>query len=416
MKFFTNLLMKEFSKIRIINDPVHGFIKLPSQFIYTLIDHSYIQRLRRIKQLGMSYYVFPGATHTRFQHAIGATHLMSIALQNLMLKGHTITNDELEGALIAILLHDIGHGPFSHALENSIIEGLDHEIISAMLMEKLNEQFHGRLSLALDIFYNRYKKKFLHQLISSQLDMDRMDYLKRDSFYTGVAEGVIGSDRIIKMLNVVDDNLVIEEKGIYSIEKFIIARRLMYWQVYLHKTVISAEFCLIKLLQRAKELTLNGEKLFASEPLQYFLKKNINNNYDEEILENFLLIDDDDIMVSAKSWMNHKDKILSTLAKNLINRNLPKILLQKEKFDEEEINIKKEKISKLMNISLKDTDYFVYQDTISNYTYSDNNDTNIRILFNDNQVKDITEASDIFNISALLTIEKKYFLCYPREL
>jgi len=409
--------MNNFSKIRIINDPVHGFIKLPSTFVYTLIDHPYIQRLRRVKQLGMSYYVYPGATHTRFQHVIGATHLMSVALQNLILKGHIITNDEIEGSLTAILLHDIGHGPFSHALENSIIEDLNHENISAILIEKLNKEYAGKLSLALDIFYNKYKKKFLHQLISSQLDMDRMDYLKRDSFYTGVAEGVIGSDRIIKMLNVADDNLVIEEKGIYSIEKFIIARRLMYWQVYLHKTVISAEFCLIKLLKRAKELTLNGEDLFASPPLKYFLKNIFNNkNINDETIENFLLLDDDDIMVAAKSWINHKDKILSTLAKNLINRNLPKVVVQKEQFNEEEIYDKRKKVSKLMNISLKETDYLVYQDVITNYTYSDDNNTSIKILFNNNTIKDITEASDIFNIDALLTIEKKYFLSYPKEL
>lgn len=408
--------MKKDSKIRIINDPVHGFIKLPSHFVYTLIDHPYIQRLRRIKQLGMSFYVYPGATHTRFQHAIGATHLMSIALQNLILKGHKITEEEIEGALIAILLHDIGHGPFSHALENSIIEELNHEFLSSLLIDKLNQEFNGKLSLALDIFHNKYKKKFLHQLISSQLDMDRMDYLKRDSFYTGVAEGVIGTDRIIKMLNVKNDNLVIEEKGIYSIEKFIIARRLMYWQVYLHKTVIAAEFCLIKLLQRAKELTLNGEDLFASPPLKFFLKRNINKSINDEMISNFLLLDDDDIMVAAKSWIYHKDKILSTLAKNLINRNLPKVIIQKDKFDELEVNKLKEKVSKAMHISLKDSEYLVYQDIITNYTYSDDSDTNIRILFNNNKVKDITEASDIFNINALLTIEKKYFLCYPKEL
>ncbi len=413
----TYVRSKKIYKAKIINDPVYGFIKIPSNFVYELIEHPIFQRLRRIKQLGLTYYVYPGATHSRFQHAIGAAHLMEQAVQSIRQKGIEISEEEAEAVFIAILLHDIGHGPFSHALEESIIQQYNHEALSAMLMQKLNEEYEGKLALALDIFNNRYKKRFLHQLVSSQLDMDRLDYLRRDSFYTGVTEGIIGSDRIIKMLTVEGDQLVVEAKGIYSIEKFLIARRLMYWQVYFHKTVISAEFLLVKLLQRAKMLTLSGEKMFATPPFEFFLKNQDFQPKSPEIdhlIENFIALDDDDIMVSAKAWINHSDKILSLLAGNLVNRNLPKIKIQKQAFDLETIHKIKACVSDHFKLSADLTDFLVYTNIISNKAYSAFDDR-IRVIYNTGELEDISEASDLFNLNVLYKTQRKYFLCYPKN-
>ncbi|MBN2613782.1 MAG: HD domain-containing protein [Bacteroidales bacterium] len=405
-------------KAKIINDPVYGFIKIPSKMVYELIEHPVFQRLRRIKQLGLTYYVYPGATHSRFQHAIGAAHLMEQAIQNIRLKGIEITDDEAEAVLIAILLHDIGHGPFSHALEESIIHNYTHEDLSALLMHRLNDEYNGKLSLALDIFNNRYRKKFLHQLVSSQLDMDRLDYLRRDSFFTGVTEGVIGSDRIIKMLTVENDHLVVEAKGIYSIEKFLIARRLMYWQVYFHKTVIAAEFLLVKLLQRAKELALTGVEIFASPPLSFFLKNKISKSGSKGIadvvISNFIHLDDDDIMVSAKAWMDHPDPVLSMLAYNLVNRVLPKIKIQKQPFNRQRLEEIKHKVSECLNWPDEMTDYVVFDNIISNKAYSEFDDR-IDIIYNSGETEDITHASDIFNLNALYKTTRKFFLCYPKN-
>ncbi|HJX71096.1 MAG TPA: HD domain-containing protein [Bacteroidales bacterium] len=405
-------------KAKIINDPIYGFIKIPSRLVYELIEHPLVQRLRRIKQLGLTYYVYPGATHTRFQHALGAVYLMDQAIHNLRLKGLEITDVEAEAVLVAILLHDIGHGPFSHALEESIIPQITHEDLSALLMQKLNEECNGKLELALRIFDNRYGKKFLHQLVSSQLDMDRLDYLRRDSFFTGVTEGVIGSDRIIKMLDVVNDQLVVEAKGIYSIEKFLVARRLMYWQVYFHKTVIAAEFLLVKLLQRAKELTLSGVEVYGTAPLDFFLKNKISKSdmiaRKDLIIENFVSLDDDDLMVSAKAWTKHTDAVLSLLAKNLINRILPKIRIQKKPFEKTFISQIRKNAIREHGWPEEYIDYIVYADVISNKAYSQFDDR-ISILYNNGEIEDIAEASDIFNLNELYKTAKKYFLCYPKN-
>jgi HD superfamily phosphohydrolase len=405
-------------KAKIINDPIYGFIKIPSRFVFELIENPVVQRLRRIKQLGLTYYVYPGATHTRFQHALGAVYLMDQAVHNLRLKGLNIADEEAEAVLAAILLHDIGHGPFSHALEESIIPQINHEDLSALLMQKLNEEYSGKLDLALGIFNNRYEKKFLHQLVSSQLDMDRLDYLRRDSFFTGVTEGVIGSDRIIKMLDVVNDQLVVEAKGIYSIEKFLVARRLMYWQVYFHKTVIAAEFLLVKLLQRAKELTFEGKEIYATPPLDFFLKNIISKSdmisRKDLIIENFVSLDDDDLMVSAKAWTRHSDMVLSLLAKNLVNRILPKIRIQKKPFEKNIINQIKKNVALEYAWPEEYIHYIVYTDAISNKAYSQFDDK-ISILNNNGEIEDIAEVSDIFNLNELYKTAKKYFLCYPKN-
>ena len=404
------------NKRKIINDPVHGFIKIPSDFIYDIIEHPFLQRLRRIKQLGLTSYVYPGATHTRFQHALGAAHLMGMAIQNIRLKGFTVTDEESEAATIAILLHDIGHGPFSHALEQSIIENFTHEDMSALLMNRLNEEFGGKLDLALRIFNNKYHKRFLHQLVSSQLDMDRLDYLKRDSFYTGVSEGVIGSDRIIKMLNVVDDNLVVEAKGIYSIENFLIARRLMFWQVYLHKTVLAAENLVAKVLQRAKYVASYDSDLFVVNGLKYFFKNNVNKENlvrdKNEIISNFVNLDDNDIITSVKVWISHPDKVLSTLSGNLINRKLPKIIIQDQPFKKDYLDNLIKQSAKIHDWPIGDVDYYIFTGSISNKAYSELDDK-IKILYNTGETKDIVDASDIFNVSVLSKIVKKYFLCFP---
>jgi hypothetical protein len=405
-------------KYKIINDPIYGFIQIPNDLVFALIEHRYYQRLRRIKQLGMTYLVYPGSNHTRFHHALGAMHLASEAVEALRFKGNEITDEEANGVLIAVLLHDIGHGPFSHALESSIVSGIHHEELSALFMQRLNEEFNGQLTTAIDIFNDRYPKKFLHQLVSSQLDMDRLDYLSRDSFFTGVSEGVISYDRIIKMLDVVDDTLVVEAKGIYSIEKFIIARRLMYWQVYLHKTVLAAEAVLVNILKRAKELTLQGEEVFASTPLKTFLTKEVTmadfkNN--PEYLELFSRLDDYDIMASLKEWCYHSDRILSTLSKNLVNRTLFKIEIQNSAFNKGYVDEVKARTKKLFNLANYEINYLVISDSIKNSAYSPQSEQ-IKIKYKDGTVKDIAQASDQYNIASLAKTVQKYFLIYPKEI
>ncbi len=408
-----------FNKLKIINDPVYGFVKIPFDLIYDLLQHRYFQRLRGIKQLGLTSTVYPGAMHNRFQHAVGAMHLMSQAVAVLQSKGINITEEESRAVHIAILLHDIGHGPFSHALEHSVVEGVSHEEISVLFMERLNEEFNGDLSLAIDIFKNNYPKKFLHQLVSSQLDMDRLDYLKRDSFFSGVTEGVIGSDRIIKMLHVHNDQLVVESKGIYSIEKFLIARRLMYWQVYLHKTAIVAERMLVNVLQRAKFLIHKGDELFATPQLLYFMKENITyDNFvtDKSILEKFSLLDDGDIMSAIKVWTNHQDFILSTLSKSIVNRDFLHIELRKEPFDKQIIKQIKNKIKNDYGLTGKgEVRYFVSTETIENHAYS-LTDEKINILFSGGTIKDVSTASDILNLSVLSKNVKKNILIYPKSI
>ncbi len=396
------------NKLKIINDPVYGFIKIPYDIVFDLIEHPLFQRLRRIRQLGLTHFVYPGANHTRFQHAVGAMHLMGLAIDVIRSKGHAISEKEARAVTIAILLHDIGHGPFSHSLEHSLIRDTSHEAISLMFMEQLNEQFQGKLSLAIEIFRNRYPKKFLHQLVSSQLDMDRLDYLKRDSFFTGVTEGVIGSDRIIKMLNVLNDQLVVEEKGIYSIENFLIARRLMYWQVYLHRTVVASEQLLVMMLKRAQALTAEGEKLFATPALNYFLQEN-----SQVFLDQFALLDDNDILTSAKVWCNNSDLVLSMLADGLVNRKLFSVELNNNQFRAERVHELRKRTASSLSIPEKEAEYLVVSDSISNYAYSDMDDR-ITIMDKRGDTHDIAEASDILNISVLSLTVRKYFLCYPR--
>ncbi len=406
------------NKRKIINDPVHGFIKIPYDLLYDLIEHPFFQRLRRIKQLGLTHLVYPGAMHTRFQHALGAMHLMSSAVNTLRSKGHNISTEESEAVHAAILLHDIGHGPFSHVLEHSLVE-VSHEEIAQAIMQQLDLELNGRLKIAIAIFNNSYHKRFLHQLVSSQLDMDRLDYLKRDSFFSGVSEGVIGSDRIITMLNVINDKLVIESKGIYSIEKFLIARRLMYWQVYLHKTALVAEQMLILLLQRARFLAANGEPLFAPPHLLFFMKQKpdiTEFRTNKEVMNNFVLLDDDDIMSSIKAWTLHKDLILSSIANGFVNRQLWRIKIDNHPINPEEIRTLKIKAKKHFQLrSLKEANYFVYNNTITNNAYS-KKDEKIEILYNDNKLIDIAVASDMLNLSVLGKTVRKHYLCYPKSI
>ncbi len=404
------------NKKKIFNDPVYGFVSVPYEIIFDLIEHRYFQRLRNIKQLGLTHLVYPGALHTRFHHALGAMHLMSIALETLRNKKIAISEEEAEAVTIAILLHDIGHGPFSHALENCIVPGVHHEDISVLLMDKLNEEFDGKLTLAIKIFKDQYEKKFLHQLVSGQLDMDRMDYLNRDSFYTGVSEGVIGFDRILKMLCVVNDQLVVEEKAIYSIEKFLIARRLMYWQVYLHKTVISAEQLLVKILKRAKELSLQGEQLFCTPSFGLFLRQQITKEQfaqDPQFLEAFSRLDDTDIFSAIKVWCDSADPVLSFLCRNLTSRNLYAIALQQDAFTREQIDRKKEEVLGRYTIAPELIDYLVFTDTIKNNAYSPKA-ASIYILTKDRQLIDIAQASDNLNLEALSRTVEKHFLCWPK--
>lgn len=411
----------QLNKKKIINDPVFGFINIQSELVFDLIEQPSFQRLRRIKQLGLSYLVFPGANHSRFEHALGATHLMRQAIAVLRLKGHEISENEAEAVTVAILLHDIGHAPFSHVLENTLVD-ISHEEISLLLMNELNQQFNGKLDLAIQIFTNQYKKQFLHQLVSSQLDMDRLDYLSRDSFFTGVAEGTVGIDRIIKMLNVWEDKLVVDIKGIYSIEKFLISRRLMYWQVYLHKTVVSAENLLVNVLKRAKELVNEGKEVFSTPTLEIFLRNNFspidfNQNLNikgKGVLEWYSLLDDNDILISIKQWQEHPDLVLSLLAKSLTNRKLFKIQLDLNpvsKLEEEKIL---KKITEEITNNNKLSSYFLMKGKISNNAYNKHNEK-ILVLDKSGKTKDIQQASDI-NLSALTKTVHKYFLCFPKEL
>ncbi|MDD3875756.1 MAG: HD domain-containing protein [Bacteroidales bacterium] len=409
---------KRLNKRKIVNDPVYGFISIPNDFIFDLIEHPFFQRLRHIKQLGLTHLVYPGALHTRFHHALGAMHLMCEAIEVLRQKGHLINEEEAEAVTIAILLHDIGHGPFSHALENSLVDDIKHEDISEFFMYELNNIFQGKIKMALKIFKNTYHKKFLHQLVSSQLDVDRLDYLNRDSFYTGVSEGVIGSERIIKMLNVVNDELVVEAKGIYSIEKFIIARRLMYWQVYLHKTVVSAEFLLINILRRAKFLIGNGVPLFCTPALNEFLKNKYNKNSflkNNQVLSNFSRLDDYDIYASVKVWCDSPDKTLAMLSKRLIFRNLFRIEFSNTPFDEEKLHSLREKVIKAYDLDSDEAKFFVFTDKATNNIYNLATEK-IKILLRNNDVLDISEASDYLDNQSLSKTVVKYFLCYPKDI
>ena len=408
--------MSQINKLKILNDPIYGFITLPNTLLYDLIQHPYFQRLRRISQMGMSYLVYPGAHHTRFHHALGCMHIMQKAIEVLRFKGVSISKDEENALFIAILLHDIGHGPFSHAMEHSIVENVNHESISLLFMEKLNEEFEGKLALAIQIFKGDYHRKFMLQLISSQLDMDRMDYLKRDSFYTGVAEGNINSDRLIQMMNVVDDVLVIEEKGIYSVEKFLMARRLMYWQAYLHKTSLVAELILTKVLKRAKELTQKGIILPCSKPLLFFMQNKVElNDFDSIVLNEFSQLDDYDIISVLKNWQHNEDFILSSLSKMIINRDLLKVKLSSEKFPIEEIQQLLDRFSKENAISQQDAHYFIFKGKIKNQAYSKEAEP-IRILKKDKTIEDVVEASDQLNLKALSKSVIKYYICFPKQL
>lgn len=402
------------NKKKIINDPVHGFISIPTELIFDLIQHPFFQRLRRIRQLGLSDLTYPGALHTRFHHALGAMHLMSLALDTLRQKGFEISEEEVEGAQIAILLHDIGHGPFSHTLEFSLLKDIHHEDFSQMIMQELNKIFGGKLQTAIEIFTDTYPRRFLHQLVSSQLDMDRMDYLLRDSFFTGVVEGKIGADRIIKMLTLQDENLLVEEKGIYSIENFLTARRLMYWQVYLHKTNIAAEQMLIRLLTRAKRLHKKGKDIFWGKGLEMLIDKSPTARdfaQNSEYLYAYLSLDDYDIWACIKVWQYHPDFILSTLSKMLLERKLFKLHLSSEPIGKEEIKAKKEKIMAHYGIKSKHLHYFMVSGTTSNEAYLAKGDK-INILTKKGEIKDIAQASDLPNIKALRKIVKKYYLCW----
>jgi hypothetical protein len=408
----------QLNKRKIINDPVYGLITIPNKLVFEIIEHPWFQRLRRILQLGLTHYVYPSAVHTRYQHALGAMHLMTQALDVLRSKGIFISSNEEEGVLCAILLHDIGHGPYSHTLEQTLVKGLSHEDLSLMMMDALNEFLGHRLDTANKIFRNDHPKKFLHQLVSSQLDMDRLDYLSRDSFFTGVAEGVINTDRIIKMLTVVNDQLVVEGKGIYSIEKFIISRRLMYWQVYLHKTVIAAEFMLINILKRAKELASEDIPLFSSPVLHLFLYANVKiENFLEERkwIEDFARLDDYDILSAIKVWTMHSDPVLSWLCKSLVDRHLYKVEIQNEPFDTAYVASLKDKTAAQFHLSEEEIEYFLVEGTLTNNAYNPKHDK-IRIQFRNKELIDISEASDQLNISVLSTPVNKYLLCYPKNL
>lgn len=408
--------MSSINKLKIFNDPIYGFISITNPLIYDLIQHPYFQRLRRISQMGMSYLVYPGAHHTRFHHALGCMHIMQKTVQVLRFKGVEISDDEENALYIAILLHDIGHGPFSHAMEHSIVEGVHHETISLLFMDKLNREFNGQLTLAIKIFKGEYHRKFMLHLISSQLDMDRMDYLKRDSFYSGVAEGNINSERLIQMLDVENDMLVIEEKGIYSVEKFLVARRLMYWQAYLHKTSVAAELVLTKILKRAKELVQQNAELPASKPLKFFLQNRISGeDFNDEVLHTFSRLDDFDIISAIKEWQFEDDFVLSELCRMIINRDLPKIRLQAEKVSKEEVSGIKQRFARLYDLSEKEAEYFVFKGKIKNQAYNKTGEP-IHILKKDRSIEDVVEASDQLNLKALSKPVTKYYLCFPKVL
>ena len=403
--------MKSRNKLKIVNDPVYGFIHIPNEFILDLIEHPYFQRLCRISQMGLSYLVYPGARHTRFHHALGCMYLMQQAIQTLRYKQVEITPEEEEGLYIAILLHDIGHGPFSHAMEHSIVEGISHEEISLAFMEELNRQFEGKLSIAIEIFQKKYHKEFMNQLISSQLDMDRLDYLKRDSFYSGVSEGNINSQRIIAMLTVKDDTLIVEEKGIYSIEEFLVARRLMYWQVYLHKTSIGAEFVLIRILARVKELTQQGKKLPMTTALRFFVENHITKEtFDRHALHLFAQLDDYDIISGLKEWQYGDDWVLAKLSQMILNRDLLRVKLYKSPVEKEKVQELIQETAQQLNISEDLAHYFVFTGEISNTAYR-KDEQNILIYTKNNKIVDVTKASDQMNLDALSTKVTKYYLC-----
>lgn len=411
------------SSTKIVNDPVYGFVKFPTGEVLKIVEHTWFQRLRRIKQLGLTELVYPGARHTRFHHALGATYLMNMALDVLDSKGNSISTEEAQGAYLAILLHDIGHGPFSHSLEHHIVN-VNHEQLSLLFMQELNKKFDGLLSIAIDIFRNAYPKKFLHQLVSSQLDMDRLDYLRRDSFFTGVSEGVVSSDRIIKMLDVSHDKLVVEKKGIYSIEKFIIARRLMYWQVYLHKTVHSVEQLIHSILKRAKYLAQKGENLFASPAFKFFLYNNFSlSDFKSNAktcdgftnLETFALLDDNDLVSAFKVWTTHSDKVLSMLCNRFVNRNLFRNIIVDSPFEADVVENLKKLTSAKLEIDMDDIDYFVKSDTIENNAYKQETDK-ILIKERDGSLTDIVNVADMLNIKALSGTVSKYNLCFPKEI
>lgn len=401
-------------KRKIINDPVFGFINIPNEFIYSIIQHPFLQRLNRIRQLGLAAFVYPGAQHTRFLHSIGAMFLMSEAIKTLREKGQVITEKENDAALAAILLHDIGHGPFSHVLENTLVSSVHHETISLLLMEEMNRECGGLLQTAIDIFTGDYPKRFLHRLVSGQLDMDRLDYLRRDSFFTGVVEGNIGSARIIRMLDLKNDKLVVESKGIYSIENFLMSRRLMYWQVYLHKTAVAAEKMLINILRRAKELSLKGETLFASPALSFFLSgestlSDFENN--GPALKHFVNLDDNDIWSSLKVWSGHPDKILSILSKGMVNRRLFKIEISDQKFSDDKITDYLNLYRKKFGLTKEEATYFISSDILTTDMYNEEDDS-IDIIYKNGEIKDISQASDMLNIELLSKKITKHYLAY----
>lgn len=405
------------NKRKIINDPVYGFINITTELIYDLIEHPYYQRLRRIKQLGMAELVYPGALHTRFHHALGAMHLMNEALQTLSSKGHYISDEEFESAQIAILLHDIGHGPFSHVLEHLILNHVPHEQISFLLMNELNKQFEGKLSLAIKMFTGEYERAFFHQLISSQLDVDRMDYLNRDSFFTGVREGFIGADRILKMLDIVDNQLVVEQKGIYSVENFLTARRLMYWQVYLHKTSICAETMLAQIIRRARELIKAGKDVFATESFGLFLKNDVTLKEflsDEAYLKAFTEMDDHDIWACVKIWTKHPDSLLSGISQKLLERKLYKIIISDNPFEEAFLEKIKNDFLSQEGINEENLSYFMVQGGITNEAYLSEKQA-INILTKNKLVIDIADASDLPTIKALSNVVKKYYICWAKD-
>jgi HD superfamily phosphohydrolase len=395
---------------------VYGFITIPNELIFDLIEHPYFQRLRRIKQLGLTGLVYPGAIHTRFQHALGAMFLMCQAVDVLRQKGVEITAEEEQSTIIAILLHDIGHGPFSHALENCIVHNMNHEDLTELFFEALDQEFGGALGVAYQIYQDRYPKRFLHQLVSSQLDVDRLDYLSRDSFFTGVSEGIVGTERIIKMLNVAHDNLVVDIKGIYSVEKFVLSRRLMYWQVYLHKTVVGAEQLLIKVLRRAEFLTKSGAPIFLTPSFREFFEHNYtfeDFRRDPKILSLFANLDDDEVMTSIKIWQNHSDKVLSILAKQLINRSLFRVDFLDEPLSSAQLSDLRKSAMNRYQVSLEESEYFVFEGQISNSAYS-NSESKINVLLRDGSLLDLAEASDQLNIDTLTKIVTKHFICYPK--
>jgi HD superfamily phosphohydrolase len=402
-------------KLKLFNDPIYGFIRIPNNRLFKLISHPFFQRLRRISQMGMSYLVFPGAHHTRFHHALGSMHLMQMAIQVLKFKNVEITEKEADGLLGAILLHDIGHGPFSHAMENSLVDGISHEELSLMFMEYLNREMEGELSCAIEIFRGTYPKKFLNQLVSSQLDMDRLDYLKRDSFYTGVAEGNINAERLITMLNVSDGSLVVEEKGIYSVEKFLMARRFMYWQVYLHKTGIVAEQLLIRVLRRARELHAGGEAITASESLMYFIENKVSRaDFNQEVLLRFSALDDVDILSALKRWQDHPDRVLSELSRMILNRQLLKVKVKSGPFSSKKVHTLQERSVTAFQLKPEEARYFVFTGIIENRAYDRENE-NINILMGNSRTIDVARASDHLNLNALSKTVTKHYICYPKK-